>query len=90
MNAADREPTASEILARAGEEGSWRVPVEMALACPTASVIQQLVVRRIQRGDLPRPTATAFYRGRRLFVVVDFAGDGRPGLLFPLDVWALL
>ena len=71
-----------------GGDGSWLVPVEMALSC-SCSAFKDLVLKRIARGDYPRPAAKAFKRGERWFTVIDFPGERHPALLMPLDLWTL-
>lgn len=90
MSANQSDPTAAEILARAGEEGVWRVPVELVLACPSASAIKTVVQQRIVRGDMPKASARVFYRGQRLFAQVAFKRAGAVDLLFALDIWELV
>lgn len=67
-------------------EGVWRVPIEVALSCSSSTYVS-LINKRRARGDMPEPNCTVFARGKRFFALVDFAGAGRPQLLFALDCW---
>jgi hypothetical protein len=66
---------------------TWRLPVEVALALPASSVIAQLSRERLANGERALPIAQLLLRGDRFFTAVDFAGPGRRGLVFAVDVW---
>lgn len=71
--------------ASVGDRPTWRVPVELALAA-TSSAFRRVVIARRAAGDRPQPSATVFQQAGALYAIIDFHGEGRPGLLFQLDV----
>jgi hypothetical protein len=83
---ADGSHTSAEIMARASSQGQWVVPVEIALALPTSSLVRDVVARRAARDGSVQPKATIFARGDRYFAIVKFGGSD-DWLLFPIDVW---
>lgn len=83
---ADGSQTAAEILARASDQGQWTVPVEVALALPTSSIVRDVVARRAERDGSVQAKATVFARGDRYFAIIKFQGS-EDWLLIPLDVW---
>lgn len=96
MNQSHSLPTPTQVLAAelqaaerntAADDFAWPVPVELVLAAPAAGVVKDLVDKRVARGDVPLKTALAFFHGNRLYAQVYFKGEGRQGLLFPIDVW---
>ncbi len=66
--------------------GAWRVPLELVLASSSSDYVS-LINRRRAHGSMPAADAQVFVEGGRFWALVDFAGPGRPGLLFALDLW---
>lgn len=81
-----RVPSADEILAAATSEGSWEVPVEMAVFC-TSSAFKAVILARYPGGNAPRRKAKVFARGDRFFAIIEFPNT--PDLLIPLDCHTL-
>ncbi|MET3665939.1 hypothetical protein [Caulobacter sp. 1776] len=69
------------------DAGMWSVPLEVLLALPASSIIQQLVIKRVQGGTPVQPTGQLLRRHGRFFATVDFDGPGAKSLFFALDVW---
>lgn len=65
----------------------FSVPLDLVRALPTSSIMPELIQARRDKGDTPLPIATVFALGGKYFALVHFAGDGRPSLQIPLDVW---
>lgn len=65
----------------------WELPLAVILALPTGSVMRALIQNRRNRGDRPKPIGQLFTQEGQFFALVDFYGEDRPGILYPLDVW---
>lgn len=81
-----REPDAATILARAGSEGEWLVPVEMVLKCSSSAYVD-LIRARHAKGEVVGGTARVICKANRFFATVYFRE--RTDLFLALDCWKM-